>query len=148
MTHTSLNPLYLITSFMSASVHMYMYNCYSVHVIPLLILLHGCGCEAIASIYVHCTISHTHIYIHTCSETLGSNDNPHECWVTVFGFPSSASSYVLEQFSQYGTILRHSVSYWSWWQGSVDLIIHVYEFVFGTQFNISCYQLAYMLYKQ
>jgi nuclear pore complex protein Nup53 len=30
--------------------------------------------------------------------------------VTVFGFPPSASSYVLEQFSQYGTILRHSVS--------------------------------------
>lgn len=43
-------------------------------------------------------------------ETLGSGDSPHECWVTVFGFPSAASSYVLQQFSQYGTILRHSMS--------------------------------------
>ena len=55
-----------------------------------------------------------YMYVHVptllYSETLGSGDNPHECWVTVFGFPSAASSYVLEQFSQYGTILRHSVS--------------------------------------
>jgi nuclear pore complex protein Nup53 len=43
-------------------------------------------------------------------ETLGSGDNAHECWVTVFGFPAAAASYVLEQFSQYGTILRHSMS--------------------------------------
>jgi nuclear pore complex protein Nup53 len=43
-------------------------------------------------------------------ESLDSGDGPGECWVTVFGFPPPASSYVLEQFSQYGTILRHSVS--------------------------------------
>ena len=43
-------------------------------------------------------------------ESLDSGDGPGECWVTVFGFPPSASSYVLEQFSQYGTILRHLVS--------------------------------------
>ena len=53
---------------------------------------------------------HTHTHTHTHREALGSGDGPGECWVTVFGFPPSASSYVLEQFSQYGTILRHSVS--------------------------------------
>lgn len=28
-------------------------------------------------------------------------------WITVFGFPPSASSFILSQFSQYGTILHH-----------------------------------------
>ncbi len=30
-------------------------------------------------------------------------------WVTVFGFPPSASSYILSQFAQYGTILQHHI---------------------------------------
>ncbi len=30
-------------------------------------------------------------------------------WITVFGFPPSASSYILSQFSQYGTILQHHI---------------------------------------
>ncbi|XP_050023474.1 nucleoporin NUP35-like isoform X1 [Dermacentor andersoni] len=33
-----------------------------------------------------------------------------ETWVTVFGFPPSASSYFLQQFSQYGTIVKYKVS--------------------------------------
>lgn len=28
-------------------------------------------------------------------------------WVTVFGFPPSAASYILQQFSQCGTVLQH-----------------------------------------
>ena len=30
-------------------------------------------------------------------------------WVTVFGFPPSAASYILSQFSQCGTILQHYI---------------------------------------
>ena len=30
-------------------------------------------------------------------------------WVTVFGFPPSAASYILSQFSQCGNILQHHV---------------------------------------
>lgn len=30
-------------------------------------------------------------------------------WVTVFGFPSSAASYILQQFSQCGTVLQHHI---------------------------------------
>ena len=45
-----------------------------------------------------------------CSEQLTSEDDYHNCWVTVFGFPSTAASFILEQFSQYGTILKHVVS--------------------------------------
>ncbi|XP_077548910.1 nucleoporin NUP35-like isoform X2 [Haemaphysalis longicornis] len=33
-----------------------------------------------------------------------------ETWVTVFGFPPSSSSYMLQQFSQYGTIVKYKVS--------------------------------------
>lgn len=32
-----------------------------------------------------------------------------ETWVTVFGFPPSATSYVVQQFAHYGTILEHRV---------------------------------------
>ena len=28
-------------------------------------------------------------------------------WITVFGFPPSASAYIVSQFSQYGTVLQH-----------------------------------------
>ena len=44
------------------------------------------------------------------SDQLTSEDDYHDCWVTVFGFPSTAASFILEQFSQYGTILKHVVS--------------------------------------
>ena len=30
-------------------------------------------------------------------------------WVTVFGFPPSAASYILQQFSQCGTVLQHHI---------------------------------------
>ncbi|XP_038053352.1 nucleoporin NUP35-like isoform X2 [Patiria miniata] len=30
-----------------------------------------------------------------------------ETWITIFGFPPAATSYVLQQFSQYGSIVRH-----------------------------------------
>ncbi len=30
-------------------------------------------------------------------------------WITVFGFPPSASGYILSQFAQYGTILQHHI---------------------------------------
>jgi len=35
--------------------------------------------------------------------------DPMNVWVTVFGFPPSAGSYILSQFSSYGTILQHSM---------------------------------------
>ena len=60
--------------------------------------------------HTHTHTTHTHTHTHTHSEALTSEDDYHECWVTVFGFPHAASSYILEQFSQYGTILKHSVS--------------------------------------
>lgn len=35
--------------------------------------------------------------------------DPMDVWVTVFGFPPSAASYVLSQFSSCGTVLQHSM---------------------------------------
>lgn len=43
----------------------------------------------------------------TCSEEITHDEESDQCWITVFGFPPSASSYILDQFSQYGTILHH-----------------------------------------
>jgi nuclear pore complex protein Nup53 len=40
---------------------------------------------------------------------LNSDDILDSHWVTVFGFPPNATSYIIEQFSQYGTIIRHEV---------------------------------------
>lgn len=37
------------------------------------------------------------------------NEEVDHCWITVFGFPPSASSYILDQFSQYGNIIQHKV---------------------------------------
>ncbi|KAK0060379.1 nucleoporin NUP53 [Biomphalaria pfeifferi] len=42
-------------------------------------------------------------------EDLKSDDVLDETWVTVFGFPSGATSFILQQFSQYGTILKHVI---------------------------------------
>ncbi|XP_064396302.1 nucleoporin NUP35-like isoform X2 [Halichondria panicea] len=47
---------------------------------------------------------------YTQGENLTSEDDYQDCWVTVFGFPPATSSYILEQFSQYGTILKHVVT--------------------------------------
>jgi len=33
-----------------------------------------------------------------------------EFWVTVFGFPPAAASYILQQFSQFGNILKHVIA--------------------------------------
>eukprot|EP00731_Ephydatia_muelleri_P024091 Em0016g362a len=47
---------------------------------------------------------------YTQGENLTSQDDYDDCWITVFGFPPAASSYILEQFSQYGTILDYKVT--------------------------------------
>ncbi|KAK7938937.1 hypothetical protein WMY93_002263 [Mugilogobius chulae] len=43
-------------------------------------------------------------------ETLNSEDQLDQTWVTVFGFPPAAASYILLQFAQYGNILHHSMA--------------------------------------
>ncbi|KAJ0070614.1 hypothetical protein NL108_016905, partial [Boleophthalmus pectinirostris] len=43
-------------------------------------------------------------------ETLSSEDQLDQTWVTVFGFPPASASYILLQFAQYGNILRHSMA--------------------------------------
>ncbi|XP_011402654.1 PREDICTED: nucleoporin NUP53-like [Amphimedon queenslandica] len=43
-----------------------------------------------------------------------SEYNTSDQWVTVFGFPPSAGSFILEQFSQYGTILKHEMRDGNW----------------------------------
>uniref|UniRef100_A0A3B4BIY8 Nucleoporin NUP53 n=1 Tax=Periophthalmus magnuspinnatus TaxID=409849 RepID=A0A3B4BIY8_9GOBI len=43
-------------------------------------------------------------------ETLTSEDQLDQTWVTVFGFPPASASYILLQFAQYGNILRHSMA--------------------------------------
>ncbi|CAN8027805.1 unnamed protein product [Ixodes persulcatus] len=40
-------------------------------------------------------------------EKLTSSTELDETWVTVFGFPPSATSYIVQQFSHYGNILEH-----------------------------------------
>uniref|UniRef100_A0A0B6YB24 Nucleoporin NUP53 n=1 Tax=Arion vulgaris TaxID=1028688 RepID=A0A0B6YB24_9EUPU len=40
-------------------------------------------------------------------DDLKSSDVLNETWVTVFGFPPGATSFILQQFSQYGTVLKH-----------------------------------------
>lgn len=37
------------------------------------------------------------------------DDKLDETWVTVFGIPQSATSFVLQEFSVYGQIIRHIV---------------------------------------
>ncbi|KAG1702037.1 Nucleoporin NUP35 [Nymphon striatum] len=38
-----------------------------------------------------------------------SIDNDESTWVTIYGFPPSAASFLLQQFSQYGTISKHKM---------------------------------------
>ncbi|XP_069133449.1 nucleoporin NUP35-like isoform X1 [Argopecten irradians] len=47
---------------------------------------------------------------YTQGESLTSDDVLDETWVTVFGFPPAAASYILQQFSQYGNIVKHVVA--------------------------------------
>ncbi|KAK2849635.1 hypothetical protein Q7C36_008418 [Tachysurus vachellii] len=46
----------------------------------------------------------------TQGDTLSSEDQLDETWVTVFGFPPASASYILLQFAQYGNILKHIMS--------------------------------------
>lgn len=43
-------------------------------------------------------------------ETLSSEDQLDQSWVTVFGFPPASASYILLQFAQYGNILKHTMA--------------------------------------
>ncbi|XP_065918651.1 nucleoporin NUP35-like [Dysidea avara] len=42
-------------------------------------------------------------------DLLTGNDLYQQCWVTVYGFPPASASFILEQFAQYGTILKHVI---------------------------------------
>jgi len=44
---------------------------------------------------------------YTYGESIKMDDKLDETWITVFGFPQSATSYVLQEFSVYGQITRH-----------------------------------------
>ncbi|KAI6657462.1 hypothetical protein LOD99_208 [Oopsacas minuta] len=44
---------------------------------------------------------------YTQGEELTPEDTLDQCWVTIFGFPPNSVSFILDQFSQYGTILHH-----------------------------------------
>jgi len=46
----------------------------------------------------------------TQGESLCADDALDETWVTVFGFPPSTTSFILQEFSHYGNILKHSVA--------------------------------------
>ncbi|KAM6934260.1 nucleoporin NUP35 isoform 1-T1 [Xenentodon cancila] len=43
-------------------------------------------------------------------ESLSSDDQLDQTWVTVFGFPPASASYILLQFAQYGNILKHKMA--------------------------------------
>ena len=43
-------------------------------------------------------------------DSIKSDEKLDETWITIFGFPPSATSYVLQEFAVYGQILRHVVS--------------------------------------
>ncbi|ELT94444.1 hypothetical protein CAPTEDRAFT_171777 [Capitella teleta] len=47
---------------------------------------------------------------YTQGESIGPDDELDETWVTIFGFPPAASSFILQQFSQYGNITKHIIS--------------------------------------
>jgi len=51
---------------------------------------------------------------YTQGEAISSDDVLDECWVTVFGFPPAASSFILQQFSQYGNIVKSVTSKGNW----------------------------------
>lgn len=43
-------------------------------------------------------------------ESLSSEDQLDQTWVTVFGFPPASASFILLQFAQYGNILKHKMA--------------------------------------
>uniref|UniRef100_UPI0037E9BB60 nucleoporin NUP35 n=1 Tax=Semicossyphus pulcher TaxID=241346 RepID=UPI0037E9BB60 len=43
-------------------------------------------------------------------ESLSSDDQLDQTWVTVFGFPPASASYILLQFAQYGNIIKHTMA--------------------------------------
>ncbi|XP_076024209.1 nucleoporin NUP35 isoform X2 [Genypterus blacodes] len=43
-------------------------------------------------------------------ESLSSEDQLDQTWVTVFGFPPASASFILLQFAQYGNILKHTMA--------------------------------------
>ncbi|XP_054471546.1 nucleoporin NUP35 isoform X2 [Anoplopoma fimbria] len=43
-------------------------------------------------------------------ESLSSEDQLDQTWITVFGFPPASASYILLQFAQYGNILKHTMA--------------------------------------
>nr|XP_033802472.1 nucleoporin NUP35 isoform X2 [Geotrypetes seraphini] len=47
---------------------------------------------------------------YTQSDSLTLEDQLDDTWVTVFGFPQAAASYILLQFAQFGNILKHVMS--------------------------------------
>lgn len=47
---------------------------------------------------------------YTQREGLKSDEELDHCWVTVFGFPAAASSYILQQFYHYGNITDYKMS--------------------------------------
>lgn len=47
---------------------------------------------------------------YTQGESLTPDDVLDETWITVFGFPPPAASYILQEFSQYGNILKHVIT--------------------------------------
>lgn len=47
---------------------------------------------------------------YTQGDTLTSDDQLDDTWVTVFGFPQASASYILLQFAQYGIIIKHVMS--------------------------------------
>lgn len=47
---------------------------------------------------------------YTYGDSIKVDEKLDETWVTVFGFPQSATSFVLQEFSVYGQIIRHIVS--------------------------------------
>ncbi len=47
---------------------------------------------------------------YTQGEAITPEDQLDETWVTVFGFPPAATSFILQQFSQYGNICKHIVA--------------------------------------
>ena len=48
-----------------------------------------------------------------------------EFWVTVFGFPPAAASYILQQFSQFGNILKHVIAPNGNWYGPIGGLTEV-----------------------
>ncbi|XP_032549755.1 nucleoporin NUP35 isoform X3 [Chiroxiphia lanceolata] len=47
---------------------------------------------------------------YTQGDSLTSEDQLDDTWITVFGFPQASASYILLQFAQYGNILKHVMS--------------------------------------